>query len=313
MRIIYILLIFFSATLAPFFGAGAAELKLEPVEFLFDIKGPSNSPFSLPTDVVVGKNQHIYVLDGTHSKVKVFDYNGKFLFQFGKDGSSEGSLDTPVGLGIDGSDNLYVCDSQNARIVVFDSKGGYLRDFDIQKKEGMVKPDPVDIVIDDSKGYVYITDNSNMRMLVYTKAGKYIGEWGEKGEGEGSFRYPATLSFSPDKRLVYVVDVLNTRVQAFNSDTGKFIRQIGSWGVLPGEMFRPKGVAVDKKGRVYVTDSYMDVIQVFDDQADFQYVLGNGSKKIQRFTSPASIFIDDNNRLYVVEVLENRVGVYKLK
>ena len=185
--------------------------------------------------------------------------------------------------------------------------------FDIEKKEGMSKPDPVDIAVDDFKDYVYITDNSNMRIVVYTKTGKYVGEWGGIGEGEGSFRYPATLSFSPDKRLVYVVDVLNTRVQAFNSDTGKFVRQIGSWGILPGEMFRPKGVAVDKKGRIYVTDSYMDVIQVFDDQADFQYVLGSGDNKIRRFISPASIFIDDNNRLYVVEVLENRVGVYKLK
>lgn len=313
MRILYTVLIFLSAALAPSFEAWAAELKLEPVEHLFDIKGLSTSPFSLPTDVVVGKNQHIYVLDGTHSKIKVFDYNGKFLFQFGREGSSEGALDTPVGIGIDGSDNIYVCDSQNARIVVFDSKGQFLRDFHIEKKQGMARPDPVDIVIDDAKGYVYITDNSNMRMLVYTKTGKYVGEWGGIGEAEGSFRYPATISFSPDKSLLYVVDVLNTRVQAFNSDTGKFVRQIGSWGVLPGEMFRPKGVAVDKKGRIYVTDSYMDVIQVFDDQADFQHVLGNGSKKIQRFISPASIFIDDNNRLYVVEVLENRVGVYKLK
>ena len=312
MRILYAVFLILSAVLAQPFRAGAAEFHLEAVEHTFDIISPSN-PFSLPTDVVVGKNQRIYVLDGTHNKVKVFDYNGKFLSQFGREGSNGSAFDTPVGIGIDGSDNIYVCDSQNARIAVFDSKGQFLRDFNIQKKEEMVKPDPVDIAIDDAKGYAYITDNANHRIVVYTVTGKYIGEWGSRGEGDGSFRYPATLAFSPDKRMLYVVDVLNTRVQVFNSDTGKFIRQIGSWGLLPGEMFRPKGVAVDKKGRVYVTDSYMDVIQVFDDQADFQYVLGDGSKKIRRFTSPASVFIDSNNRLYVVEVLENKVGVYKIK
>ena len=56
----------------------------------------------------------------------------------------------------------------------------------------------------------------------------------------------------------------------------------------------------------------MDVIQVFDDAHQFIHVLGTGGKP-HRFISAAGIAIDDTNRLYVAEVLKNRVSVYQLE
>jgi sugar lactone lactonase YvrE len=83
--------------------------------------------------------------------------------------------------------------------------------------------------------------------------------------------------------------------------------------VEKGHFFRPKGVAVDGRDRVYVSDSYMGVIQVFDPQGKLIGVLGEtGRKTIRRFTTPAGLFIDMRNRLYVVEMKANRVGVYQI-
>jgi DNA-binding beta-propeller fold protein YncE len=114
-------------------------------------------------------------------------------------------------------------------------------------------------------------------------------------------------------KYLYVVDVINTRVQVLNPE-GLFVTSIGGWGVERGEFFRPKGVAIDKKSRVYVSDSYMGVIQVFKPGGEFHAVLGDPSKGgVKRFKTPTGIFIDRHNRLYVVEMFANRVSVYSIE
>ena len=101
-------------------------------------------------------------------------------------------------------------------------------------------------------------------------------------------------------------------MQVLNSD-GKFVQFIGGWGVEKGEFFRPKGVAVDSSNRVYVSDGYMGVIQIFKPNGEFDSVLGNSdTSTVKKFKTPSGIYIDNNNRLYVVEMFANRVGVYSL-
>ena len=82
--------------------------------------------------------------------------------------------------------------------------------------------------------------------------------------------------------------------------------------MLPGQLFRPKGVAVDSKGRLYISDSYMNVIQVFDDEGRFLHLLKIGGPA-RAMESPTGIAIGDDNRLYVVETLNNRVSVFGLE
>ncbi len=109
---------------------------------------------------------------------------------------------------------------------------------------------------------------------------------------------------------IFVVDVLNTRVQKFEP-FGKFISSIGSWGLLQGELFRPKGVAIDRKNRVFITDSYTGAVQAFTDMGSFIGVLcENDEKKV--FRTPVGIFIDRNDRLFVVEMRANKITVMKL-
>jgi tripartite motif-containing protein 71 len=93
-----------------------------------------------------------------------------------------------------------------------------------------------------------------------------------------------------------------------------FIAEIGGWGVEKGEFFRPKGVAIDRNNRVYVSDSYMGVIQVFESTGEFYAALGDPTTgKVKKFRTPMGLFIDQKNRLYVVETLANKVSVYQLQ
>jgi DNA-binding beta-propeller fold protein YncE len=71
-------------------------------------------------------------------------------------------------------------------------------------------------------------------------------------------------------------------------------------------------VALDDKGNIYVSDSYLGVIQVFSNDTRLRYVLSDNEKPYT-FTSPTGITIDKKNRLYVCEMLKNKVSVFQLE
>lgn len=278
------------------------EPKTVKVSRLFDID------VHLPTDLVVSKDRNIYVVDGTNNKVSVFDHNGKPLLSFGGKGSGAGMFKSPTGIGIDKNDNIYVCDSGNHRVQVFGKKGNFLHSFNL--KNGQAGPArPVDIAINNRTNLCYVTDSINHRVVVCDLKGNQVYEWGGKGEENQEFRYPATAVFGEE--FLYVVDALNSRVQVYEG-RGIFVRSVGRWGVLPGEFFRPKGIALDKDGNIYVSDSYMDVIEVFNSEGKFSHVLGSDAGGIRRFAAPLGIFIEGDT-LYVAEFLANKVSVYSLK
>ena len=94
---------------------------------------------------------------------------------------------------------------------------------------------------------------------------------------------------------------------------GSYLATIGGWGVEKGEFYRPKGVAIDSKSRVFVSDSYLGIIQVFEKDGEFLSVLGDEKGNIMKFETPTGLFIDKNMRLYVVEMFVDRVRVLHLK
>jgi hypothetical protein len=73
-------------------------------------------------------------------------------------------------------------------------------------------------------------------------------------------------------------------------------------------------VTIDKNDLVYVSDSYMGVIQVFAADGSFHSVIGDrAGNSVKKFNTPVGIFIDKNNRLYVVEMFAEKVGVYSIE
>ncbi len=82
--------------------------------------------------------------------------------------------------------------------------------------------------------------------------------------------------------------------------------------MLPGKLFRPKGVAVDKTNRVFISDSYMGFIQVFTHLGRFLGVVCENNQKKQ-FKTPVGLVLDEKQkRLHVVEMRANRVSVVEI-
>ena len=276
-------------------------------KFLFDIKSSANQP----SDIAMGSNGDIYLVDGVNNRIIVFNSSGKRKFEFGREGAGKGEFKYPLGIDISDDGKVFIADTGNHRIQIFNLKGDFRNMFNVKSGPEERPSDPVDVLASRLKNNLYISDNDNHKIRVYDQNGTFVFEWGKFGEEPGEFRYPGILAQNENNEII-VVDVLNTRVQKFDP-FGNFIDQIGSWGVLPGSMFRPKGVAVDKENRVFVTDSYMGVVQVFTDLGRFIGVICENNNH-RKFVTPVGIAVDDKaKRLFVVEMRANKINVLKLQ
>jgi len=262
-----------------------------------------------PSDIAVGPQGRIYLVDGVNNRIVVTDAEGTPQFTFGRSGDGAGELQHPMGIDISKQGEVFIADTGHHRIQVFNLKGGFLYMFPVKTAAGEKPAAPVDVLALDRKSYLYVADRDNHKIKVHKQKGAFVFEWGRFGEERGQFRYPGILAANQYNQIL-VVDVLNTRVQVFDPD-GNFITEIGAWGVSPGQLFRPKGVAVDKADRVFITDSFMGCIQVFTDLGGFLGVVClNGTKG--DFTTPVGLAFDAENRLFVVEMRANRIRIVKV-
>ncbi len=278
-----------------------------PAKFLFDIK----KDFLQPSDIAIGKDHQIYVLDGVNNCVKVFDAQGRYLFAFGSKGNQPGQFNSPLGIAADKAGRICVADSQNHRVQIFASGGEWLQSVDIVSAKGDKPSDPTDMAIDESKQQMYVVDNDNHHVHVYGLPGyKQIASWATEGERRDQLQYPFFIAVGIDSSVL-VVDVINTRVQVY-SPTGDVVGTIGGWGVDLGQFYRPKGVCVDPDNQIFVSDSYLGVIQVFNRYGNFKGVIGDEKGDILKWKTPVGIAVDDRGRLYVVDMIANQVKVYDL-
>jgi hypothetical protein len=234
------------AVIASLFLAGpatAADLPTAMPAPVIELQG-----LSLPSDVAIGRDGQVYVVDSGNHQVAVFDASGQRTTSLGMMGSDEGQFLDPLGIDTGPGGDVYVADKGNKRIVVFDANGDYRRKLTLSVDDEAVVP--VDVAVDARGQTLFITDNAAHRVAVFDVRGKFLHAFGAEGDADGQFRFPATIDVDAAGN-VYVVDVLNARVQKFNAD-GEHLLTIGELGGKAGTFYRPKGVAASDDGSVVI-------------------------------------------------------------
>ena len=102
---------------------------------------------------------------------------------------------------------------------------------------------------------------------------------------------------------------MNFRVQAFDAD-GNFLRSIGRLGDTPGSMARPKGIAVDSEGHLYVVDAAFNNVQIFDDEGRLLLAFGAFGNGPGQLWMPTGLWIDQRDRIFVADRYNNRLQVF---
>jgi hypothetical protein len=154
---------------------------------------------------------------------------------------------------------------------------------------------------------VFVVDTGDHKIKVFDLDGNLTGEIGGRGEADGDLNFPTFAAGLGTGILVN--DTMNYRVKRFGG-AGELLSAFGEEGNGPGTFSRPKGVAGDSDGNVWVVDALFDNIQIFDSAGRLLLIVGGSGQEPGTFWSPAGIGIQDD-LVYVADTFNNRIQVLK--
>lgn len=267
------------------------------------LQNPDPRRLVRPQGVLVDATDRILVTDLGAAAVFVFDEQaGKLVAWEWADLARR--FDTPVGITAGAGDEVLVTDAELGEVFRFDRDGQPLGSFG----QGLLQR-PTGIARDPATGLVFVADTGAHDIKVFDGAGRLVEAFGSHGERVGEFNGPTHLAFAHGR--LYVADTLNARIQVLDASTGGPERTFGERGILVGNLVRPKGIAVDDEGHIYVVESLHDHLLVYDAQGRFLLPIGGEGGGPGQFYLPAGVTVDRHNRVFVADMFNRRIAVFQ--
>ncbi|MBZ5632958.1 MAG: peptidyl-alpha-hydroxyglycine alpha-amidating lyase family protein [Acidobacteriia bacterium] len=251
----------YAATLALFCLLAAFGLAQAVPEIPFDsnpdfFKLPDDLHFGETAGVAVNSQGQVYVYSrgnttgpaygATASQILLFDRNGKFMREIGKNLYAWSFAHT---VRVDRQDNLWAVDKGSDMIVKFNPQGRVMMVFG-RKSEA---------------------SDENAHPLEHPNP--------PRPAQDGRFRQPTDVTWDPEGNIFISDGYINSRVAKLDKN-GDWIKQ---WGgpvpaanranPAPGEFNTPHSIAADAQGNIYVADRGNRRIQVYDKDGNFKKII----------------------------------------
>lgn len=184
-------------------------------------KNRLNRPSSFAVDPA---NGDVYITDGYgNRRVVVFDRNGNYLRQFGRQATEEetknmtGGVFTEVVHQITMSRDglLYVCDREGRRIQVFDKQGNFKRNITVPRRRadlpGTAEPYWTALSRDPEQKYLFVAAGEDEAIWILERnTGRVIEGFGNMGHMAGQFTYLHSLYLN-SKGDIFVGETIGGR------------------------------------------------------------------------------------------------------
>lgn len=217
---------------------------------------------------------------------------------FGSEQSRAYSINKPYGVHV-WNGRIYVCDVRAKGITVLDLKQKQTRIMGATGAISIAKA--VDLAIDEA-GTKYVVDAGQSAILVYDADERYVKMYRLEDSA------PVGIAIGGD--VLYVTDFKNAHVKMLNRHTGALIQTIGERGGEDGQFIGILGVAIDKAGNLYVSDTIKARIQKFSPDGRLLHAFGAAGNRPGNFVRPKHLAIDSDGMLHVVDAAFNNVQVF---
>lgn len=268
---------------------------------------------------IAAANGKIYICDTVQADVLIIDLPNKKMTRL-PGNINAGRLKKPINVAVDAKGNLYVADTSRLEVLQYAPDGSYLRSFGTGKD---LKP--VDMRAEDN--FLYVLDFTSSQVVIFdTNTGEFVKSVGAGDDLLRRLSGPTNMA-ADGKGALYVSNFGNGRIIKLDRD-GNFLMGYGKLGITIGEFGRPRGIAVDHDGLIYVVDAAAQHVQIFDPQMRMLMSFGApgtpGSLNIpagvavstdnldyyQKMAAPG--FVLDKVLFVVSQVGDNKVSIYGL-
>lgn len=242
------------------------------------VPGAGREEMNSPEDLCVAPNGRIYVADTFNHRIQVYtDYAGAYLKTIPTGSGESYALERPASVAVDSEGNIHVADTFHDRIQIYSSTGLFLRTIRGSGPFGdYVFNKPGGIFIDEPGGRILLADTENNRVQVFGLNYTFEARLGWGTGDEGFLRPRAAVTDSSGK--IYIADTGNDRVQVFSKNL-TFLASIpgpvgGTANATNSSFGSPQDVAVDAKGRLFISDGVNKrvlVFQAIDPELEAQY------------------------------------------
>ncbi len=302
----------------------------------FGNKGNRIGEFNGILGIYIDSRGYLYVCDSKNKRVQIFDKNFKYLKNIEING-----IPSDVFVGDD--NKIYISDYDQMKIYVYSDLGkSKLNEFKVNSDaDWYFFRVPISLFVS-SDNYIFYSVPWENRVDMISQDGKYIRSFGE-GVSSGSLLYPKSLALSSNGDI-FVVDFIGNSVNIFDRNgnyknsinyafehpngitideydniyiISRYVGEVVSFDKNLNFRFRIKTFSNNdsflfpydifvKKGKVYIVDTQNNRVLIFSNSGN--YLKSFGSEK--DFNIPISIFVDDDENIYILEYGNKRVKIY---
>jgi len=213
----------------------------------------------------------------------------------------------PYGVAVDSTGRIYAADQSVGAVFIFNTE---TKAVEFISNGNQVHFGAVSGLAMDDNDRLFVTDVKLHRVDVFSPTHQLVTTF-----GADVLVAPASVAIDTENRFLYVVDTQNDVVDVFDADNYKLLRRLGTpsnkhTATAPGTFSLPIGVAVDKDGNVYVTDTFNNRVEVFDADGTFINSFGQNGDGAADFERPKGIAIDCDGHVWVADSAQDRVKVF---
>jgi tripartite motif-containing protein 71 len=247
---------------------------------------------------------NLYVVDRSKSKVLKFDSTGKFLLQWGGEGTGDGQFNMTGNaagfVAVDSQGDVYV--TENYHVQKFDSQGKFLLKWGTEGLGDGQFTRALAIAID-PQDHVYVVDIANNNVQKFDSNGKFLLKWSGKGSGQGQFFKPTSVAVDTIGNIL-VCDGTGQLLKFDNN--GRFLSEIPLRAV-EGKGIATVTLAVGREGQIYIGQYENGFVIEFDRSGKLLATFGETGMSGEGISESGGLALGQDGSVFVSDAFNNRV------
>ena len=259
-----------------------------------------------PVRIAADNAGFIYVSDPDNSLIAKYDRTGRAFggYAFANDGAA-----------VDAYGKLYVINGREGKVREVSETGEVLGTFGTRGK-GKSEFLKLRGIAIDAAGVLYLADEGNKKISAIRIESEHPTALLSKAQPLDRFNLKG-----PVKKYLYKSDVFTVKpdlsVVAYLPEAKEVVlseaagkKTLMRYGDKQGQVKNPIGLTADSKGRIYVSDTGNNRVQILYADGTFANMFGGSGSNEGNFKGPAGLVVNANGNIYVADPDNKRVQAF---